>query len=70
MLTSGKIVLLAGMSRWCCHLTDCNVQVAQSFGLLLGTILMNPKTAQTIAAILMLAFVLTGGYFVRGTSAL
>ncbi|KAK9839571.1 hypothetical protein WJX84_010569, partial [Apatococcus fuscideae] len=40
--------------------------VAQSFGLLLGTILMNPKTAQTIAAILMLAFVLTGGYFVRG----
>ena len=42
------------------------LQVAQSFGLLLGTILMNPKTAQTIAAILMLAFVLTGGYFVRG----
>ena len=49
------------------HLFPDVAQVAQSFGLLLGTILMNPKTAQTIAAILMLAFVLTGGYFVRGT---
>lgn len=56
--THGEVVSLTGGV----HVT----QVAQSFGLLLGTILMNPKTAQTIAAILMLAFVLTGGYFVRG----
>lgn len=42
------------------------MQVAQSYGLLLGTIVMVPKTAQTMAAILMLTFVLTGGYFVRG----
>ena len=27
---------------------------------------MVPKTAQTLAAILMLTFILTGGYFVRG----
>eukprot|EP00891_Asterochloris_glomerata_P001808 jgi/Astpho2/1808/e_gw1.00037.4.1_t len=39
--------------------------VAQSWGLLLGTILMDPKTAQTIAAIIMLTMVLTAGYFVR-----
>lgn len=30
---------------------------------------MVPKTAQTMAAILMLTFILTGGYFVRGESA-
>lgn len=42
------------------------LQVAQSYGLLLGTIVMIPKTAQTLAAILMLTFILTGGYFVRG----
>ncbi len=41
-------------------------QVAQSYGLLLGTIVMVPKTAQTLAAIIMLTFILTGGYFVRG----
>lgn len=40
--------------------------VAQSYGLLLGTIVMVPKTAQTLAAIIMLTFILTGGYFVRG----
>ncbi|KAK9820397.1 hypothetical protein WJX72_009913 [[Myrmecia] bisecta] len=39
--------------------------VSQSFGLLLGTAVMNPKTAQTIASILMLTFLLTGGYFVK-----
>ena len=55
-----------------CHLAEtlpyCGVwlQVAQSYGLLLGTIVMVPKTAQTLAAILMLTFILTGGYFVRG----
>lgn len=38
--------------------------VTQSFGLLLGTIVMVPKTAQTIASVVMLTFVLTGGYFV------
>lgn len=41
-------------------------QVAQGFGLLLGTVCMNPKTAQTIASIVVLAFTLVGGYFVRG----
>ncbi|CAL8462005.1 g1536 [Coccomyxa elongata] len=40
--------------------------VAQGFGLLLGTVCMNPKTAQTIASIVVLAFTLVGGYFVRG----
>jgi hypothetical protein len=44
----------------------CCGQVAQGFGLLLGAWSMNPKTAQTIATIVMLAFVLVGGYFVRG----
>ena len=40
--------------------------MAQGFGLLLGTVCMNPKTAQTIASIVVLAFTLVGGYFVRG----
>ena len=39
--------------------------VAQSLGLLLGSWLMNPKTAQTVAAVLMLTIVLTGGFFVQ-----
>ncbi len=43
-------------------------QVAQGFGLLLGTVCMNPKTAQTIASIVVLGFTLVGGYFVRGVS--
>ena len=43
-----------------------HVQVAQGFGLLLGTLAMNPKTAQTIASIVVLAFTLVGGYFVKG----
>lgn len=38
--------------------------VAQSLGLLLGAIFMNPKTAQAIAAVLMLTIILTAGYFV------
>ncbi len=52
-----------------CHLAAhsfLGLQVAQSYGLLLGTIVMVPKTAQTLAAIIMLTFILTGGYFVRG----
>lgn len=47
-------------------LTVSWLQVAQGFGLLLGTVCMNPKTAQTIASIVVLAFTLVGGYFVRG----
>jgi hypothetical protein len=43
--------------------------VTQSFGLLLGTIVMVPKTAQTIASVVMLTFVLTGGYFVTSIPA-
>lgn len=39
--------------------------VTQSFGLLLGTVVMVPKTAQTIASVVMLTFVLTAGYFVK-----
>ncbi|KAK9803713.1 hypothetical protein WJX73_005190 [Symbiochloris irregularis] len=39
--------------------------VAQSYGLFLGTVVMNPKTAQTLAAIIMIVFMLTGGYFTR-----
>lgn len=40
--------------------------MAQGLGLLIGTIVAVPKTAQTIASIVVLTFVLTGGYFVRG----
>ena len=43
--------------------------MAQGFGMLLGTVTMNAKTAQTIASIVVLAFILTGGYFVRGERA-
>jgi hypothetical protein len=42
-----------------------NVLTAQSLGLLLGAAVMNPKTAQTIASVIMLAFMLVGGYYVR-----
>jgi hypothetical protein len=42
-----------------------NVLTAQSLGLLLGAAVMNAKTAQTIAAVLMLSFMLVGGYYVR-----
>jgi hypothetical protein len=38
----------------------------QSLGLLLGAAFMNPKNAQTIATIIMLSFMLVGGYYVRG----
>jgi len=39
---------------------------AQSIGLFLGAAMMNPKSAQTVATILMLAFMLTGGFYVAG----
>lgn len=48
---------------------DCPLampQVAQSWGLLIGTVVMNPKTGQTLAAVIMIVFMLTGGYFTRG----
>jgi hypothetical protein len=35
--------------------------VAQSFGLLIGATVMQPKTAQTIASVLMLTFMLVRG---------
>ena len=38
--------------------------VAQSYGLLLGSYFMNPKTSQAVAAVIMLSFILTGGFFV------
>ncbi|KAL4444675.1 hypothetical protein ABPG77_002492 [Micractinium sp. CCAP 211/92] len=38
--------------------------VAQSFGLFLGATVMNAKTAQTIAAVIMLTFMLVGGFYV------
>ncbi|KAK9829866.1 hypothetical protein WJX72_008345 [[Myrmecia] bisecta] len=38
--------------------------VAQSFGLLVGATVMQPKTAQTIVAVSMLAFMLVGGFYV------
>ncbi len=47
---------------------ELTLQVAQGLGLLLGTAVMNPKTAQTIASITVLTMVLVGGYFVRGNS--
>jgi len=38
--------------------------IAQGLGLMLGAYSMNPKTAQTLATILMLCIILTGGFFV------
>jgi len=38
--------------------------VAQSLGLLLGSWFMNPKTSQTVAAVLMLTIILTAGFFI------
>jgi hypothetical protein len=36
----------------------------QSLGLLLGVVTMVPKTAQTIASVVMMTMVLTAGFFV------
>ena len=59
--------LMSSSLRCCLEANSfLGLQVAQSYGLLLGTIVMVPKTAQTLAAIIMLTFILTGGYFVRG----
>lgn len=38
--------------------------VAQGLGLLLGVVTMVPKTAQTLASVVMMAMVLTGGFFI------
>ena len=38
--------------------------VAQAFGLFIGATVMNAKTAQTIAAVIMLTFMLVGGFYV------
>ncbi|KAL4855816.1 ABC transporter G family member 22 [Chlorella vulgaris] len=38
--------------------------VAQAFGLFLGATVMNAKTAQTICAVIMLTFMLVGGFYV------
>ena len=43
--------------------------VAQSFGLLIGATVMVPKTALTIAAVLMLTFMLVGGFYVKNIPA-
>jgi hypothetical protein len=39
--------------------------VAESWGLLIGGVFMEPKTAQTVTTVIMLAFLLVGGYYVR-----
>ncbi|KAL4457859.1 hypothetical protein ABPG75_012724 [Micractinium tetrahymenae] len=41
-----------------------SILVAQSVGLLLGVATMNPKTAQTIASVVLMIMMLTGGFFV------
>lgn len=38
----------------------------QSLGLLLGALVMNPKSAQALASVVILCMVLTGGFFVVG----
>lgn len=43
--------------------------VAQSVGLLIGASVMELKTAQTIAAVIMLTFMLIGGFYVRNVPA-
>lgn len=45
------------------------VLLAQSVGLMLGAIFMNPKNAQTVSTVIMLTFMLVGGYYVRGIPA-
>lgn len=42
------------------------VLVAESWGLLLGAVTQNVKTAQTIATILTLSFMLVGGFYTTG----
>lgn len=42
-----------------------NLLVAQAFGLLIGATVMQPKSAQTIAAVIMLTFMLVGGFYVQ-----
>ncbi len=44
------------------------MQVAESFGLLIGCATMNPKAAQTVAAIVVLTASITGGYLTRGVT--
>jgi hypothetical protein len=41
-----------------------NTLTAQAFGLFIGATVMNAKTAQTIAAVIMLTFMLVGGFYV------
>lgn len=41
------------------------VLIAQSVGLLLGAIFMDPKTAQTVSTVVMMSLMLVGGYYVR-----
>lgn len=41
------------------------VLVAQSFGLLIGGAFMDPKTAQNLTTVVMLTFMLVGGFYVR-----
>ncbi|KAL4424963.1 hypothetical protein ABPG77_002848 [Micractinium sp. CCAP 211/92] len=41
-----------------------SILVAQSVGLFLGVATMNPKTAQTIASVVLMIMMLTGGFFV------
>ena len=67
LYVSGVPKHLSCLATACRMTTLCaGAQVAQGLGLLIGTIVSVPKTAQTIASIVVLTFVLTGGYFVRG----
>ncbi|CAG9464710.1 unnamed protein product [Pedinophyceae sp. YPF-701] len=40
------------------------VLVGQSMGMLIGTVMMNPKSGQTVATIAMLTFMLTAGFYI------
>jgi len=42
-----------------------NTLVAQGFGLFVGATVMNAKSAQTIASVIMLSFMLVGGFYVQ-----
>ncbi|KAF5828872.1 hypothetical protein DUNSADRAFT_16957 [Dunaliella salina] len=44
------------------------ITLAQSWGLLIGGVCMDPKQAQTVTTVVMLTFLLVGGFYVKGTT--
>ncbi|KAK9837048.1 hypothetical protein WJX84_012343 [Apatococcus fuscideae] len=55
----------SGMYKLSAFYIARTISVAESFGLLIGCATMNPKAAQTVAAIVVLTASITGGYLTR-----